>query len=83
MIWHLENYDQETGSNTTDHLISNLEWSETMDQHIAAGFQSLAPSQIRAVDAFLETIAAERTDILPAEAAANARASYWAARAGD
>ena len=78
MIWHLQNYRQCPDSNTVDNVIWNLTWDENKDEHIAAGFRTLSPEQVRAVDAFLAFIAGQNDDPSLAADAAKARDSYWA-----
>lgn len=82
MIWHLQNYSQCTDSNTIDNVISNLTWSEDMDEHLVAGYRTLTHAQVRAVDAFLAFIAEQNDDVRLAADAAKARALYWAKAAG-
>ena len=64
-----------------DNVIWNLTWDENKDEHIAAGFRTLSPEQVRAVDAFLGFIAGQSDDPRLAADAAKARDSYWT-RAG-
>jgi hypothetical protein len=78
MIWHLQNYNQRTDSDTVDNIVWNLTWVENKDDHIAAGFRSLSSLQGRAVDAFLAFIAAQTDDPGLAADAVTARESYWA-----
>jgi hypothetical protein len=77
MIWDLQNYNQRTESNTVDNVVWNLTWNDNKDEHIAAGFRTLSPEQVRAVDAFLAFIAAQTDDPRLAADAAKARESYW------
>lgn len=78
MLWHLENYNQRTDSNTVDNIVWNLTWEDNKDDHIAEGFQTLSAEQVRAVDAFLAFIAGQTDDPRLAADAAKARESYWA-----
>jgi hypothetical protein len=78
MIWHLQNYNQHTDSNTVYNIVWNLTWDENMDDHIAAGFRTLSSQQVRAVDAFLAFIAGQIDDLGLAADAGKARESYWA-----
>jgi hypothetical protein len=78
MIWHIQNYNQRTDSNTVDYIVWNLTWDENKDDHIDAGFRTLSSPQVRAVDAFLAFIAAQTDDPGLAEDAVKARESYWA-----
>lgn len=81
MIWHLQNYNRPTDSNTVDHVVWNLTWSESTDDYIAEGFRTLSPEQVRAVDAFLTFIARQTDDATLAADAETARRSYWATAA--
>ena len=77
MIWHLQNYNRRTESDTVDNVVWNLTWNENMDDHIVAGFRALSFQQVRAVDAFLAFIAGQTDDPGLAADAAKARESYW------
>jgi hypothetical protein len=78
LIWHLQNYDQPTDSNSVNHIVWNLIWNDDQDEHIAAGFRTLSLEQVRAVDAFLAFVASQDDDPMLAADAATARESYWA-----
>jgi hypothetical protein len=78
MIWHLQNYCECAQSSTVVNVISNLTWDEDKDEHIAAGFRTLSPEQVKAVEAFLAYIAGQNDDRQLATDAAKARESYWA-----
>jgi hypothetical protein len=78
MTWGLQNYNQRTESSTVDNIVWNLTWNDNKDEHIAAGFRTLSPEQVRAVDVFLAFIAGQTDDSRLAADAAKARESYWA-----
>ena len=80
LVWHLDHYEH-SPSNTVDHLIYQLTRGDCTDPHIADGYDSLSPSQVRAVAAFLEYVAGLQHDPTLAADAHRALASYWRDRA--
>jgi hypothetical protein len=82
MIWHVQNYNQRTGSNTVDNIVWNLTWDDNKDEHIAAGFRTLSTEQVSAVDVFLAFVAGQTVAPMLAADAAKARESSWERAAG-
>lgn len=80
IVWHLH-HSEDSSSDTVDKLIYQLTRSDSTDSHIADGYESLSPPQVRAVAAFLEFVAGQRRDPILATDAERALASYWRARA--